>query len=153
METIPVISQSQLEQKEQEAIINEVLPLIKKMRYGMEQLDAELAFADFITTSEFNYIGIHGDLKNYNEMIEEAKTIFVPAQKAEFNFRIANVKVLSDNAVLATYISSGTFYFPDSKLFFPDCATSLVIIKTKQGWKVIQMQESIQESTFEQTML
>ncbi|MBS2213852.1 nuclear transport factor 2 family protein [Carboxylicivirga mesophila] len=142
-----------LSTEEQEAITAEIKTLIQDMRQGMEQLDAEASFKNFITSPEFNYISIHGKVLDHAGLLKEANEVFVPAQKAQYNFRIEHIKVLSREAVLATYISSGTFFFPDSSLHFPDCATSLVWVKREDAWKVLQMQESVQESEFVQTML
>ncbi|WP_439183364.1 nuclear transport factor 2 family protein [Carboxylicivirga taeanensis] len=142
-----------LTSEEQEAITCEINGLIQSMRKGMELLDIEMAFKDFLTTPEFNYISIHGKVLDYAGLIHEASEIFTPAQKVHYNFHIENIKILAPEAVLATYISSGTFYFADSTLQFPDCASSLVWIKTEDGWKVLQMQESVQEATFKQTMI
>ncbi|MCT4647906.1 MAG: nuclear transport factor 2 family protein [Carboxylicivirga sp.] len=112
-----------------------------------------MSFRDFLSTEDFNYIGIHGEITDYKGLIKEAKAVFDPAQSVQYNFRIANIKVLSHETVLANYISSGTFTFPDTQLYFPECATSLVFIKKLDGWKVIQMHESVQESEFVNTTI
>ncbi|MBR8536386.1 nuclear transport factor 2 family protein [Carboxylicivirga sediminis] len=145
--------QQLLSSNEKAAISAEIMTFIQEMREGMSQLDAKAAFKNFITTPEFNYISIHGKILDHAGLIKEANEVFVPAQKAQYNFRVEHIKVLSRDTAVVTYISSGTFFFPDSTLHFPDCATSLVWVKREDGWKVLQMQESVQESEFVQTML
>jgi hypothetical protein len=142
-----------LSKEDEQAIVSEITVLIDDMRKGMSQLDTEATFKNFINTPEFNYISQHGTITDYAGLLKEANEVFIPARKVQSNYRVDNIKVLSRESAVATYISSGTFYFDDYKLYYPDCATSLVCVKRPDGWKVIQMQECVQESEFVQTML
>ena len=139
---------SEMTQTDKDRINIEIESVLNSIKDGMKELNSENAFMKNIYTKDFKYIGVRGEMLDFPEFIETVNGMFNSAKKAEFNYSKNDIRILSKDIAIVNYHFNGTFYFDDSKLYFPDCACSYVMRKTEEGWKAIQFQESIQESTF-----
>lgn len=134
-------------------IITVIESVLQSIKGGMRELNSEKAFFKHIDPGNFKYIGIHGEILDFPEFKNEVNDHFGSAQKAEYDFLKDDIRILAEDVALVTYLFNGSFYFESTKLSWSNCASSFVFKKSDKGWKMIQFQESIQESTFIESKL
>lgn len=116
---------------------------------GYAELNADKAFAQFMEkTDNFTFIGVHGEILNYNEMFVEATNAFNSFTKAEVNLKQKNIRVISHKLVLCTFKQDVLFYIDEVKYAYPDIAYTLLFEKQNSEWRISHFHESTQVPEF-----
>lgn len=122
---------------------------LNSMFEGYAELNADKAFVQFMAKAEnFTYVGVHGELLNFQELLVEANSAFNSFTKAEVNLKQKNLRVISDKVVLCTFKQDVIFYVDEIKYSYPDVAYTLLFEKQKNDWIISHFHESTQIPEF-----
>ena len=142
-------SKAPLTPEEKNEITEEVKAVMNSMMEGMKNLDVTQTFENFLFNDDFKYIYVNGEVWNSKAFLEHVQSNFDAAKKVEWVFSDVDIRIVTPDVAVVTFIYHGTYYFPESTLSSPaSSGSTLVLEKTADGWKVIHFQESLQKSDF-----